>query len=135
MLDVTNFHKAIMSLKNAMDEYSRSPNEYVRDSCIQRFEYCYDSATKMIKRQLEYIIDNPVQVDSMSFQERIRSASEAGLLLNGWNTWHIYRDRRAASSHSYDEQVAKDVLNTIPQFYQEIIFLHEKLAYHNEQKN
>ena len=35
--------KAINALIKALNEYDNNPNEFVKDSCIQRFEFTYDS--------------------------------------------------------------------------------------------
>ena len=43
ILNLTAFRKAIHTFKDALNEYSKDiTNTYVRDSVIQRFEYCYD---------------------------------------------------------------------------------------------
>lgn len=48
-LDFTSFSNAIDSLGDALNEYAKDEtNSYVRDSCIQRFEYCYDMSKKIL---------------------------------------------------------------------------------------
>ncbi len=54
ILDITSLKKAVESFARALNEYDKDEsNEFVRDSCIQRFEYCYDLSSKMIKRHLK----------------------------------------------------------------------------------
>ena len=88
-LDITSLEKATISLENAIKEYEKTNNEFVRDSCIQRFEYTYELSWKTIKRFIEETSANPNEVDLMSFQELIREANEKDLLLTDWETWKL----------------------------------------------
>lgn len=79
-LDLSALQRTTVSLKVALDEWQRVPdNEFVRDSCMQRFEYCYDLAAKMIKRYLSQVAANPGEVQGMSFQTQIREAYTLGI--------------------------------------------------------
>lgn len=115
-LDFTSFSKAILSLEEALNEYKVNSNAFIRDACIQRFEYTYELAWKMLKRYLEITSANPVEVDEMSFQTLIRVGSERGLLLNGWDKWAEYRKARSTTSHVYNEAKASEVFAAIPGF-------------------
>lgn len=126
-LDLTSFNKAIKSLQEALAEYNRSPNVFVRDACIQRFEYTYELAWKMLKRYLEYTAPNPVEFDEMSFQNLIRIGSEKGLLMHGWDKWSNYRKARTTTSHVYDEKKAEEIFAIIPVFVVEVEYLQQKL--------
>ena len=48
-LDISSLIKATDSLERSLNEYRINPNEFVRDSCIQRFEYTYEIAWKLVK--------------------------------------------------------------------------------------
>lgn len=126
-LDLTSLKKAIQSLEKAVNEYKINPNEFVRDSCIQRFEYTYELSWKTIKRHLEITVANPNSIDEMSFQELIRMANEKGLLLNDWGTWKLYRIYRGTTSHAYDQDKANEIYNEIPFFLEEAQFLLNQL--------
>lgn len=53
-LDFSSYEKAIHSLQRVLDRSRSVPeDEDIRDACIQRFEYTYELAFKMLKRQLE----------------------------------------------------------------------------------
>ena len=132
MLDLTSLEKAIISLKIALDEFEKTNSVFVKDACIQRFEYTYELSHKMLKRQLEAISANPAEIDEMSFQSLIRTGSEAGLLLNGWDKWKIYRTERGTTSHAYSKEKANEVFEIIPDFHQEAKYLLEKLKKHNQ---
>lgn len=63
----------------------------------------------------------------MSFQDLIRSGNEQGLLLGDWPAWRRYRDMRSKTSHTYDEEIALEVLAGIPAFLEEARYLRNKL--------
>ena len=80
-LSIEPFEKAIVSLEVALDRHAQdSSDDLVRDACIQRFEFTYELAHKMLKRFLEATSANPDEFDNMTFQDLIRSGNERGLL-------------------------------------------------------
>ncbi|MDV7341813.1 HI0074 family nucleotidyltransferase substrate-binding subunit [Terasakiella sp. A23] len=124
MLIVTSFEKALKSLKEGLDERRRCPdNVFVRDAVIQRFEYTYEISHRMLKRYLESISANPSEIDGLAFQGLIRLGCEKGLLRSDWERWKLYRTARGTVSHTYDEDKAKEVLEIVPDFYEEAKFL------------
>lgn len=128
ILDLTSLKKAINSLTKALNEYDKdNTNEFVRDSCIQRFEYCYDLSSKMIKRHLKNIAENPGEIDQLSFQSIIREAYTKGILKNSWDKWSDFREDRNATSHGYDEELAVSIVSELNEPYLEFIFLLAKL--------
>lgn len=128
-LDIHNLSRAVATLKRALDEFDRdNTNEFVRDACIQRFEYCYDLATKMIKRHLKLTEDDPSGVEAMTTQDRIRRAYEIGILQNSWDRWWEFRDDRAATTHGYNLERALEIIAKIPAFYTEASYLSEALS-------
>ncbi len=131
MLDLSALAKAVSSLQEALDEYARQSNAFMRDACIQRFEYTYELAWKTLKRFMETTSANPQEFDEMSFQRLIRTGSERGLLLRGWEQWNLYRDARSATSHVYNERKAIEVFTVIPTFLQDAQFLLQKLKEEN----
>jgi nucleotidyltransferase substrate binding protein (TIGR01987 family) len=128
-LDITVLTKAVGTLKRALDEFARdNSNEFVRDACIQRFEYCYDMAVKMIKRHLKLTEDDPSAIEAMSAQDRIRRAYDVGILLHSWDIWWQFRDDRAATSHGYNLERALEIIAKIPAFYTEVNHLARALG-------
>ena len=63
----------------------------------------------------------------MAFQDLIRSANEQGLLLGDWPDWRGFRDMRAKTSHTCNEDVAIEVVTGIPRFLEEAVHLRDKL--------
>ena len=132
-LDLSALHHALVTLSVAVDERKKEPNnDFVRDAMIQRFEYTYELAHKMLKRYLELSEPNSEAVDLMSFPELIRTASERGLVLNGWDYWKRYRDARNITSHTYNEDKAIQVCLMIPLFLDEASHLARVLEKHSE---
>ena len=132
ILDITSLEKALITLGEALEEHKKArTNALIRDACIQRFEYSYELSHKMLKRHLEATSANAAEIDKMTFQDLIRTGSERGLLLHGWKEWRHYRELRGATSHTYDEPKANQVLEKIPEFYTEAQYLLEQLQKHN----
>jgi nucleotidyltransferase substrate binding protein (TIGR01987 family) len=134
-LNLVVFDKAVKSLGDALREYAKdNTNTYVRDSCIQRFEYCYDLSTKMIRRFLSNISEVSSQIHAMDFADIIRLGYTRGILKNSWDIWWEYRANRNATSHGYDEKRAIDIVAKLDLFYVEVLFLLDMLTVRNDPK-
>jgi len=132
ILDLTPLMKAITRLEEGLARYQKDITDLqIRDGLIQRFEFTYEISHKMLKRFLEQTSPSPEQYDAMAFQDLIRSANEAGLLLGAWPQWKIYREMRGRTSHTYDEDIAQQVTAGIPAFLKEAIFLRDELVKRN----
>jgi len=108
-LDLSSLQKALDSLAFAVERTEREkPDDMLRDSVIQRFEYSYELCWKMLKRRLEMDVPSPGAVDAMSFREMIREGAERGLI-DDPVAWFNYREKRNLTSHTYDGEVARDV--------------------------
>ncbi len=130
-LELSSFEKALASLDEALAEFDRTQSQFVKDACIQRFEYTYELAHKLLKRKLEAMSPNPSEIDQMSFPDMIRSGAERGLLANGWDEWRRFRDARNATSHAYNEKKANEVFERIPAFRDEAAVLLARLQERN----
>lgn len=124
--------KAINALIRALNEYDNNPNEFVKDSCIQRFEFTYDLSQKMIRRYLENTEANPEELKETDFQGVIRKAYEKGLIVGEWEDWRQYRKDRGSTSHAYNEDIADQVFRNIPDFLQEAQALLSELEKRND---
>jgi nucleotidyltransferase substrate binding protein (TIGR01987 family) len=129
VLDFSSLEKAIAQMDAGLREALAAPGgELLRDGVIQRFEYTYELSWKMLKRYLEATLPNSEEVDGMSFQTLIRTGSEQGLLLSGWENWVRYRKARGSTSHTYDEEKAREVFRIVPEFLQEARYLLDRLT-------
>lgn len=126
-LDFSSLKKAIKSLGRAIARTQKAPaDEELRDAVIQRFEYTYELAWKMMKRQIEQESPNPAGIDQLSFKDLLRTAAEKGII-SDVEAWLVYRDQRNITSHTYDEAEAKSVYETALSFFKDAEDLLSKL--------
>ena len=116
LLDLSSFNSALSSLERALLRAQGLPaDEELRDACIQRFEYSFELAWKMLKLRLELDVPSTDAVDTLSYRAMIRLAAERGLLTNP-QAWFDYRDQRNLTSHTCDVVVAMRVYACIADF-------------------
>ena len=127
-IDLSALEKVLTSLFEVIKVYNDDKTNLItRDSMIQRFEYTYSLALKMIKRYFSngaFIFEN---IDSMTFNEMIRQANNMDLLRSNLEKWDNYRQKRNLTSHTYDEKIAVEVVEIIEDFAQEVQYLLDKL--------
>jgi nucleotidyltransferase substrate binding protein (TIGR01987 family) len=127
-LEIAPLANAIARLQEGLETLARDPdNTLLRDGVIQRFEFTYETAHKMLKRALQAASPSPAIYDQMSFADLIRSGNEQGLLLSDWPVWKGFRDMRNKSSHSYDEGLAREVAAGIAGFLPDAVFLRNQI--------
>jgi nucleotidyltransferase substrate binding protein (TIGR01987 family) len=127
MLILTPFTHALKSLEDVLLVPKTS---IVRDSAIQRFEYTYELAIKMLRRSLEQHEASTAVIDELAFKDLIRVGAEKGYIENP-RAWFSYRDSRNITSHAYDEKKAESIYAVLPNFVEDARALHTKL----EEKN
>lgn len=119
-LDCTPLRNATTRLGEVLRDAAADPgNAVIRDAAIHRFEFTYELCGKMLRRYLEAASGAPEEVARMSFPDLIRTGSEQGLLLSGWDAWFDYREARNLTSHTYNEANAIKVMESIPSFLEE----------------
>lgn len=115
-LDFSSYEKALSSLQRVLERsYTVPGDEDIRDACIQRFEYTYELAFKMLKRQLEQELPSSEELDQLSFKELVRVGAERGLIAVP-ERWFDYRAKRNITSHTYDEEKAREVFTVLADF-------------------
>ena len=123
-LDLSALRDATRRLQEAMEARQAEPsNELYRDATIQRFEFTYELAHKMLRRYLALASADPQTVEQLLFADLVRTGNRQGLLLGTWDDWRGYRTARAITSHTYDQAKADQVLATIPTFATEALHL------------
>ena len=131
-LDLTPLVNAQRRLAEGLLRYQKDIGDtQIRDGLIQRFEFTYEIAQKMLKRYLESTSATPAEYDAMPFADLIRSANEKGLLRGDWKAWKSYREMRGKTSYTYDEEVALQVVSGIPEFLAEAEFLIGQMRRHS----
>jgi nucleotidyltransferase substrate binding protein (TIGR01987 family) len=136
-LDLTAYEKAVSRLEESLKYFNSelSKNDeglkaQFRGASIQAFEYTYGLCVKMIKRQLEQITAEPSELDEMAFMDMMRSAAEAGLIRDPIK-FKNYRDKRNLTSHTYDEEKAKEIMDVLDGFLQDVRFTLDELKRRN----
>lgn len=120
-LDLTSLSKAVGKLDEGLTRHRANlADAQLRDGLIQRVEFTYEISHKMLKRYLEMSSPTPSAFDGMPFADLIRTANEQGLLAGDWTNWRTYRDMRSKTSHTYDENIALEVVKAIPAFLTEV---------------
>ena len=131
-LNISALENEEKKLKEMLLRYEKeSDDEAVRDSVIQRFEFTYSIALKTLRK---YFIERAFvleEVNQMSFNEMIRTASQLNLLVSNLEKWTVYREMRNMTSHTYDEEIALQVVSIIPDFSKEIAYLITRLKESN----
>lgn len=127
-LDLTSFENAVQRLREGLARHHREPlDEQLRDGLIQRFEFTYELAHKILRRYLQETSPSPEEVPRMSFAELIRTGNERGLLRGDWPAWRHFRDVRTRTTHTYDADTAAAVVAEIPRFLEEAEYLYSEL--------
>jgi nucleotidyltransferase substrate binding protein (TIGR01987 family) len=127
-LDFAPLTRAIGRLEEGLDRHRADPaDSQLRDGLIQRFEFTYDLAHKMLRRALEAAAANPEEIDRMSFPTLIRTGFKQGMLASDWTHWRLWREMRNITSHTYDETKAMQVAGAIPEFLAEALALLHRL--------
>jgi nucleotidyltransferase substrate binding protein (TIGR01987 family) len=113
--------QTLSTLKNILDKSEAGvPEEYalaVRDSIIQRFEYSIDTFWKFLKLYLQEHLK--VTLESTTPRAIIREAVNANLISE--QDAPILMDcitSRNETSHTYNEFLAQQVADSIPEYYQ-----------------
>ena len=127
-LDLTALENSLKRLGEVMERYRKdTSDDAIRDSVIQRFEFTYSITLKILRK---YFIERAFVVEDinqMSFNDMIRTANQMALLKSNLEIWSEFREMRNKTSHTYDETVALKVVSIIPNFYEEVKFLLNKL--------
>lgn len=119
----TAFNTALTRLREAIDLYEQQDNPVLLDGTIQRFEFCVELGWKMLKEYLEYEkigeFNSPRSV--------IKECFQIGLIENA-EQWLDMLDDRNLTSHTYDEEIAKEIYrNIITKYYNILINTRNKV--------
>ena len=115
-------------LEESLLAYQATPeNLMYRDSVIKRFEFTFELAQSLLRRFVLAMSVNLKDREQMTFPAMIRTASQDGILLHGYDVWKGYRDARNRTSHAYNEEQAVAVVAVVPAFLDEVRFLYGRL--------
>lgn len=135
-LFMTDYSKFLKSLKHLQLQYrnyqtldSNQPEliqEAVAESVIQRFETCWDSLWKTLKRYLIEEINLPEVPNGPN--PILRLANENKLLPSPINEWLTYAQARVNTSHDYSGEKSQEALQLIGSFIDNAIELYQNLS-------
>lgn len=115
-------------LKDMLERYKADPNdEAIKDALVKRFEYTYSTLLSTLKK---YFSTKPFvteKVEELNFNEMVRTANQFNLLKSNLETWTKFRVMRNMTAHSYDEATALKIIESLPEFCDEVTFLIKKL--------
>ena len=116
-------HRHLLELPQGYPAYI---HEAMAESVIQRFETCYDTLWKMLKRHLVEVEGIPDVSNSPRGVFRI--AHEIQFLLSGFEQWDIYAQTRTDTTHDYSREKAGQALPVISEFIDDAISLYEVMT-------
>ncbi len=123
-LDITALINSTDRLGEVIKRFQSNKNDdAIRDSVIQRFEFTYSITLKTLRKyflEKAFVVED---VNQMTFNDMVRTASQMNLLKSDLEKWTLYREMRNITSHTYDENIAQKVVGIVPEFYEEILFL------------
>lgn len=128
-LDLTNLKSCLDTLKECYSDYSKQPDEkmriYIKDSCIKRFEYTYETAKKIMNKFLKKEYDKTEK--DLTINNIFREMFGLGLIEN-FENWVNYREKRNITSHEYDITKTYPIIDIIPDFISDTTLLIENLG-------
>ncbi len=106
-----DLNKAFLKLQESA---SRNPDndDIIIDATIQRFEFTYELSWKLMKAYLEY----NGNLEATSPRKAIKEAFKSKLIDDG-EIWLEMLDDRNRTSHTYDENCAKEIFDNINNNY------------------
>ncbi len=134
-MDFDKFQKSLKHLERQLGNYARLDErdnlteldrEAIAESVVQRFETCYDTLWKHVKRYLTEELGLPEVPGSP--KPVFRLAAENALLPAPTEKWLRYADARTATAHDYSGEKAQECLALMEEFVADAIALYESLT-------
>ncbi len=135
MIDYEKLQKSLKHLELQFENYQRAQDrpelteldrEAIAESVIQRFETCYDTLWKDLKR---YLIEGLGLADvPNSPKPIIKLAGENDLLASRVEQWLKYADARTSSAHDYSGEKAAATRTIVADFMDDAIGLYQTLT-------
>lgn len=115
--------KPLIRARNFLaDIVQDAQSNYEKAGVVKAFEVCFELIYPILRKVMKL---REVEVTS-SVKEVFRKAGEEGLI-NNVEVWLEFKDKRNDTAHSYDGQIATDVIDILPNFIHELDLLIEEL--------
>jgi nucleotidyltransferase substrate binding protein (TIGR01987 family) len=109
-----NYKRAFLLLREAVTLLEeRSLSQLEKEGIIQRFEYTWELAWKLLKDYLEY---TGIVLDTVTPAATIKAAFAAKVITDGEN-WMKALDARNKMAHTYNLKVFEDIIADIRALY------------------
>lgn len=105
-----HYTSALLRLKEVLEADTSNP--FVYDAAIQRFEFTYELAWKLMKAYMEYEGIAEVNAPRSAFKQ----AYTAGLIDDG-DIWIAMLEDRNLTAHVYDQQKAMEIYTRVKEKY------------------
>lgn len=99
--------------------------ESIKESCIQRFEICFDTSWKHLKK---YLIDEMGLVDTPASPNPVFRKAEDNKIIVEAAKWIDFNKSRGNTTHDYCGDKAAKTFEIIPSFITEAIALYEIIS-------
>ena len=109
----SNYKRALDSLKSAVElANERELTDLEKQGMIQAFEYTHELCWKTMK---DFIIEKDNQ-EVFGSKDAVRESFNLGLISDG-ESWMFMIESRNLSSHTYNNEVADEIVNNIINTY------------------
>lgn len=135
MIDYGNFQKSLKHLELQYANYQLAQDrpeltdldrEAIAESVIQRFETCYDTLWKDLKR---YLIEEIGLAEVPNSPKPIlKLAGQNDLFATSVDQWLNYADARTRTAHDYSGEKAAETLSIMREFIDDAIGLYQTLT-------
>ena len=134
MVDYEKLKKSLKHLENQYRNYQSADSreelfqidkDAIAESVVQRFETCYDSLWKTLKRYIAEELGLPDLPNSPKPVFRIAAENQ---LFPDVEKWLSYADARVGTAHDYSEPKAREALALMKQFIADATVLYSKMT-------
>lgn len=139
MLDLSILEKTIKSLEDAISvlddlEFMQSldlvKQSIIKAGVIQNFEFTYEQCWKLMQRWIKINI-SPESSEPRTKKDLFRLAAKNNLIKDPLK-WFDYLEARNNSAHTYDEDIANEVLDTARTIIDDAKYLLKQLSLNND---
>jgi nucleotidyltransferase substrate binding protein (TIGR01987 family) len=135
MIDYDKLQKSLKHLEQQFANYKLAQDraeltdldrEAIAESVIQRFETCYDTLWKDLKR---YLIEDSGLADVPDSPKKIlKLAGQNELFASPMEQWLKYADARTSTAHDYSGEKAAEALLIVGDFIDDAIGLYQTMT-------
>lgn len=128
VLDLKNLKEALKTLKFSLEIFkSGNVDENIlnmyADSCIQRFEYTFETVWKIMKK---YFKIQYAKTDEELTMNNIFRYMESYRFIKDWQKWKFFYEQRNNTAHEYNFLKSRELVKIIPDFIEEVDFILQK---------